>query len=560
MSKNQALFCQAVDKGNIEDIKKYAELGANANTPYDNFTGIYIAAQRGRLDVLNLLKELGADFNTASNNRGETPMFVAVHFKQVEVIKLLAKWGCDPNLPAQKGFTPMLFACELGNLEVVKALVAAGGSVNATTPTSSPLYSAAQDGRIECMKFIVGAGADLNWQNPDGTTALSIAVQEGQNEAVRTLIDMGADLSLALEDGSTPLIIAVSQGKNDMVKLLVENGSAINAQNKDGATAVYVAAQLNNLAALELLGAHGADMSLPQHQTMTPLMMAAQEGSAPAIKILAKYGADINAVTTEIIHMGNATIPAGKHAVMFAASFAHIAAMKELISLGVDINKWEDEMGATALGMAAVGAPIYQAADTIKQMLAMGAEVNHQNSKGETALFLVSCSKPSRTSVMNALIEGGADVNLATHDNTTPVSIAAQYDCCDAVRVLFKAGADINKARDNGLNPMLSAAEKGHATVIKLLYTLGADMSLARTHPEHEHDPAVLAVIEKIIEKMGRECECCGSAPPKLFLCGGCQKVRYCSKECQATDRKKHKHECIKPTTAAAAAAATVKK
>jgi hypothetical protein len=95
------------------------------------------------------------------------------------------------------------------------------------------------------------------------------------------------------------------------------------------------------------------------------------------------------------------------------------------------------------------------------------------------------------------------------------------------------------------------AAQSGHVDVIKLLYKLGADMaptaakySALNLAEAFDHAEAVI-LIEKILNKMTSECEFCGCSTKRLKVCSRCEKVCYCSRDCQVKDYKKHKKECI---------------
>jgi hypothetical protein len=50
--------------------------------------------------------------------------------------------------------------------------------------------------------------------------------------------------------------------------------------------------------------------------------------------------------------------------------------------------------------------------------------------------------------------------------------------------------------------------------------------------------------IEAVIEKLCNNC--LAKFDRKLELCGGCKKVRYCSRECQREDWRNHKSKCQK--------------
>jgi MoaA/NifB/PqqE/SkfB family radical SAM enzyme len=65
-----------------------------------------------------------------------------------------------------------------------------------------------------------------------------------------------------------------------------------------------------------------------------------------------------------------------------------------------------------------------------------------------------------------------------------------------------------------------------------------------------------VALINSILAKIESECEFCGCSTKRLARCGRCQKVYYCSRECQAQDNKKHKSDCKAAASALAAAGA----
>ena len=60
--------------------------------------------------------------------------------------------------------------------------------------------------------------------------------------------------------------------------------------------------------------------------------------------------------------------------------------------------------------------------------------------------------------MLRALIELGADVNMAMDNGATPLFIAAQVGHEAVVRALIELGADVNKARHDGMTPLFMAA------------------------------------------------------------------------------------------------------
>jgi hypothetical protein len=151
---------------------------------------------------------------------------------------------------------------------------------------------------------------------------------------------------------------------------------------------------------------------------------------------------------------------------------------------------------------------------------------------------------------IGTLVEHGADVNTASNDGYTPVFVAALRGHVDAIITLVEHGADVNTASNDGGTPVLAAAQKGHAGVIKLLYKLGANMkptsfelSMTEIAKERNHTEA-LQLIDKILIKLTKECAFCGCSDRRVKKCSKCEKVRYCSRECQLHDHKKHKISC----------------
>ena len=188
--------------------------------------------------------------------------------------------------------------------------------------------------------------------------------------------------------------------------------------------------------------------------------------------------------------------------------------------------------------------------DVIRALVVLGADVNAPNKNGTTAVHMAAHNGHANT--IRTLCALGADVNTPDNDGTTPVFIAAQHGHVDAIKALVALGADVNTPANDGATPVLVAAQQDHADVIKDLFKLGADMGVTVYEGDvlgfarsHDNSKAV-ACIEKILNKMHSECECCGCSTKKLYRCGGCNKVRYCSIGCQKKDRKKHRSECKK--------------
>lgn len=75
---------------------------------YSKNTPLCIAIQKGELDFVKKLIEYGADVNEKSF--GMTPLMIAARYNKVEIIKILLDHGARQNEKDDKGFTALKYA------------------------------------------------------------------------------------------------------------------------------------------------------------------------------------------------------------------------------------------------------------------------------------------------------------------------------------------------------------------------------------------------------------------------------------------------------------------
>ncbi len=221
-------FVEACWQGRVDIVEYW--LNQEGFRPNDEFicslaggkaSGLFVASDKGRNDVVKLLVEVGADLNQTWN--GVTPLFQASQNAHTEVVQVLVKAGADLN-QNWNGITPLFMASQNGHAKVVQVLVDAGADLNQTWNGATPLFQASQNGHAEVVQVLVKAGADLNqtWQ---GATPLFQSSQNGHIEVVQVLVKAGADLNQADYGGATPLFMASQNGRAEVVEILVKNGA-----------------------------------------------------------------------------------------------------------------------------------------------------------------------------------------------------------------------------------------------------------------------------------------------------------------------------------------------
>jgi len=240
------------------------------------------------------------------------------------------------------------------------------------------------------------------------------------------------------------------------------------------------------------------------------LIRAAVDGNIAAVKDLIAKGVDVNAGS-----------PDGS-ALQLAAFYGHTEVVKLLIDKGADMNrKSGNEYDDTAL-MGSIGggeteiaklliekgssinaknnrgntalilAAFTGNAEITKLLIDKGANINEKNVRGETALILAAYH--GRTEIAKLLIDKAADINAQPDDGWTPLMDAIDKNNIELAKFLIEKGADVNLKSKNGWTALHAAAFKGPAEIVKLLIEKGAD---ANTKDLRGQTPLMIARILK---------------------------------------------------------------
>ncbi len=163
------------------------------------------AAYDGRLDILRLLLDAGADLKSPDGWALQT----AAGEGHQDVVQELLDRGAEVNaLTTNENFpcgTALQAATESGREEIVKLLLQRNADPNLGGGADAPpIFAAAGYAEEEILAMLINQGADVNAFGGDddrSTTLIAAAEYIGGTESLRKLLDAGADINLASESG-----------------------------------------------------------------------------------------------------------------------------------------------------------------------------------------------------------------------------------------------------------------------------------------------------------------------------------------------------------------------
>lgn len=207
------------------------------NPEYEGYTELHFAAHTGDLYRFhNALKE-GIDID-AQTKLGKTALHIAVERGQVEIVKELLELGADASLKAEDE-TLLHAASSFPDPKLLEKIVKLlPHSINEQTKEGyAPLHCAALFGNTSYIQILLKNKANLNITNNEGDNSLILATRARQTDAVAFLLEQKMDPNKKNKKGKSSLHIATKNGdKNTVEVLLKEERTDPNISNEKGET------------------------------------------------------------------------------------------------------------------------------------------------------------------------------------------------------------------------------------------------------------------------------------------------------------------------------------
>jgi hypothetical protein len=189
------------------------------------------------------------------------------------------------------------------------------------------------------------------------------------------------------------------------------------------------AAARGDAAQIKALIADGARPEVRDAYQRTPLHVATYGGHHEAMRALVAAGADPNALEHDRYDI-----------VTIAAVANDVPTLDVTLALGARAGNVTSRYDGTALIAAAHLGHV----EVVRTLIRAGAPLDHVNNLGWTAVIeaiVLGDGGPRHTETLHALVEAGANVNLADRNGQAPLALARSRGYGAMVGLLLRAGA-----------------------------------------------------------------------------------------------------------------------
>ncbi|XP_036428039.1 poly [ADP-ribose] polymerase tankyrase-2 isoform X2 [Colossoma macropomum] len=425
--------------------------------------------------LMSLLTPLNVNCH-ASDGRKSTPLHLAAGYNRVKTVQLLLEHGADVHAKDKGDLVPLHNACSYGHYEVTELLVKHGACVNAMDLWQfTPLHEAASKNRVEVCSLLLSHGADPTFLNCHNKSAIDLAPTTLLKER------------LAYEFKGHALLQAAREADLIRIKkhLCLETINFRHPQTHE--TALHCASASSypkRKQVCEMLLRKGANVNEKTKDLLTPLHLASEKSHNDVIEVLLKHEATVNAVDSQ-----------GQTPLHRAARCGHLQTCRLLISAGCDplitslqgfspaqlANESIQEIlqEGVLVGNSDTDRQLLEASksgdlETVKKLCTL-QNVNCRDVEGRQSTPLHFAAGYNRVSVVEYLLQHGADVHAKDKGGLVPLHNACSYGHYEVAELLVIHGAVINVADLWKFTPLHEAAAKGKYEICKLLLQHGAD-------------------------------------------------------------------------------------
>jgi ankyrin repeat protein len=433
----------------------------------------------------------------------------AVRNQDRNLARTLIAAHVDVNASQADGATALHWAMHWGDIESARLLIQGGARVNATNDYGvTPLILACGNGGAAGVRMLLEAGADPDKALPTGETPLMTASRSGKRAAVQALLEYGADVSA--KEGAqeqTALMWAAAERHARVVQLLLDYGADARARSTSGLTALLLSARQGDLESARLLLAAGADVNGAAADRLSPLLVATVRDHSRLAVFLLDHGADPNAE-------GPGFTPLHWAAGLWETELTG--------PRGIDTvrdEEWRALRGISEGKLELITALLEHGANPnaaiVKPPQRVGFTRGGLNLVGATP-FVVAAGAAD-AALMRLLVAHGADPQLSTRENTTPLMAAAgvgrvaaessvsEARAFEAVTLALELGGEVNASNNAGDTALHGAASMRSDRIVQFLVERGAQVNVKNKRGQTPLSNARGSSTADLLRKLGAE-------------------------------------------------------
>ncbi|KAK5656647.1 hypothetical protein OQA88_4627 [Cercophora sp. LCS_1] len=310
------------------------------------------------------------------------------------------------------------------------------------------------DQQYGIINTLLGHKADVNAIGGIYGTALHAALARGNQIVARLLMDNGADITATGGWYGTTFHAAMASkifGEEDIMRRLIRGGADPNTCGSCDELKVATSPYAFEKDEVRVSAEGGQPLWAP------PLFRAVELNSVAMVNLFLELGADIN---------GTCGIPPND--LPSLCSF-------EIYSMG---STRHIRMGSTSLMMAcALLAGGSEGKTTLVELLLdRGADVAAQSEDGATALLWAVRQDDYR--IAKLLLNNGADPHATTSSGETILHAAAVHGNCDTIKLFLKQNVDIDARDEYGRTALYLASRYRRAKAVQLLLQMRPNQKL----------------------------------------------------------------------------------
>lgn len=427
----------AILHDNYEAVDFLAKKRAFKCSPHSIFPStIHKAICRQRTISAEILHEYHPYTNIQSD------LMAAVIFLP-SIINLLIRDGAEPNEIFCRGQrTALHIAVQFGCFQALEILINHTDSIDIKDPEGfTPLHRALHHQQLQCAYLLINQKAQLATKNKDGTTLLDTAIWNADIDMIRTLIDAEVLSYQQSCDYRSVLRLAITRNQPDIVSLLLRSNIT------------HQLSENESKSVLDLVRVCPFPSDNTRQIIVLNLPFNSKNKKQQALEKIIDYYAieqaqhKKNLLYTDagqkLMNLPHLTLAAGlgdcqlMQALIQAGAYINIKDTQGNTPLHFILQDWRNEQQDCGLlpsfecnifrkhwykiNTTNVTVPLttQEQLDIIDLLIDQGADVNAQNTQGDTPLH-IAIEQTTDQSIVQKLIDYGANTSIVNYNNFKP--------------------------------------------------------------------------------------------------------------------------------------------